>query len=589
MNRSRLLGLVSLTLCLFTVEGCSGQPVPDASVDVAAMVSVSPEASPQPSSEVRLHPIASHTLQALPLPTATIQPTPLGTVTDTVAGLPMTSTVTRSPRLTSPAVTVAVTPTLRPMTPTAIPSSSPTSAPTATWEPTATPSAIPLPTADAGWAAYAGDAPRVEEASITINTFAYDSALVPTAEDDPVYPYPRLDHERVGSPLPKTHRAIVLENRYLELTILPDLGGRIYRWVDKASGKNLFYQNPVIKPTTWGHRGWWLATGGMEWALPLDEHGLSEASWWDYELRQGVNLASVTVSNIEERSGLVSEITISLDADHAYFTLIPEIANPGDAPVSFKFWLNGMFGLGSQQVGPGLEFVLPGGEVFVHSTGDDSLPDGGELMDWPVFEGRDLSDYGTWTSYLGAFAAPSAQADYMGAYSNATDLGVVRIFPHETASGAKIFGMGNIDPARWTIDESSYFELWGGLAPTFEDETVLEGGDSITWQERWYAVADMGGFDFANEEAALRLDVDEPLIHVAVATTRPLIGYLTLWRDGEQVRAWRPLSVSPTRSFQRVVTPPGGRVTGSWGLSLHDQEGSQVAAVGETGATAVVH
>ena len=560
MNHGRLLGLVSLTLCLFTVSGCSGQPVPDASVDVAAKVSVSAEASPQPSSEVRLHPIASRTLRALLSPTTTIRATPIGTVTLT----------------------------LGPMLPTATPSSTSTSAPTAGREPTVTPSAIPLPTADAAWAAYAGGAPRVDEASITINTFAYDSALMPTAEDDPIYPYPRLDHERVGSPSPKTHRAIVLENRYLELTILPDLGGRIYRWVDKASGKNLFYQNPVIKPTTWGNRGWWLATGGMEWALPLDEHGLSEASRWDYELRQGVNLASVMVSNTEERSGLVSEITISLDADHAYFTLIPEIANPGDAPVSFKFWLNGMFGLGSQQVGPGLEFVLPGREVFVHSTGDDSLPDGGELMDWPVFEGRDLSDYGTWTSYLGAFAAPSAQADYMGAYSNATDLGVVRIFPHQTVSGAKIFGMGNIDPARWTIDESSYFELWGGLAPTFEDETVLEGGDSITWQERWYAVTDIGGFDFANEEAALRLDVDEPLIHVAVATTRPLIGHLTLWRDGEQIKAW-PLSVSPTRSFQRVVTPPGGRVTGSWGLSLHDREGSQVAAVGKTGTTAVVH
>jgi hypothetical protein len=560
MNRGRLLGLVSLTLCLFTVSGCSGQPAPDESVDVGARVSVSPEESPQPSSEVGLHPTASQTRRALPSPTTTIRPMPIGTAT----------------------------PTLRPMPPTATPSLTSTSAPTVAREPTATPSAIPPPTADAGWAVYTGDAPRVEEASITINTFAYDSALVPTAEDDPVYPYPRLDHERVGSPSPKTHRAIVLENRYLELTILPDLGGRIYRWVDKGSGKNLFYQNPVVKPTTWGHRGWWLATGGMEWALPLDEHGLNEASRWDYDLRQGVNLASVTVSNIEERSGLVSEITISLDADHAYFTLIPEIANPGDAPVSFKFWLNGMFGLGSQQVGPGLEFVLPGREVFVHSTGDDSLPEGGELMDWPVFEGRDLSDYGTWTSYLGAFAAPSAQADYMGAYSNATDLGVVRIFPHETASGAKIFGVGNIDPARWTIDESSYFELWGGLAPTFEDETVLEGGDSITWQERWYAVADIGGFDFANEEAALRLDVDEPLIHVAVATTRPLIGSLTVWRDGEQIKAW-PLSVSPTRSFQRVVTPPGGGVTGPWGLSLHDQEGSQVAAVGETGTTAVVH
>jgi hypothetical protein len=404
---------------------------------------------------------------------------------------------------------------------------------------------------------------------------------VPTLPEDPVYPYPRLNHDQVGPPSPQTYRAIVLENRYLQLTILPDLGGRIYRWLDKASGKNLFYENPVIKPTTWGHRGWWLAIGGMEWALPVDEHGLSEASPWSSQLQQSGGVAGVRLADTEEHSGLRSEITISLDDEHAYFTLTPKITNPTGAPIAYKFWLNGMFSLGSRQVGPGLRFILPVDQVVVHSTGDTSLPGEGQLMEWPVFAGRDLGDYGTWTNYLGVFAAPAAQAGYMGAYNHNTHLGVVRVFPYQVARGAKIFGLGTMDPIRWTDDGSSYFELWCGIAPTFWDESVLDSGQSVTWQERWYAVGDMGGFSFANETAALNLGVADDSVQLAAASTRSMTGQLILWQDGREAIRW-PLSLSPAHPYRGSYTPPNGS-NGSWGVTLMDETGREVAATGQRG------
>ena len=426
-------------------------------------------------------------------------------------------------------------------------------------------------------------APTASETTITLNTYDYQSALAPTSADDLVYPYPRMKHELVGPPSPRGYRAVVLENQYLQLTILPELGGRIYRWLDKASGKNLFYQNPVIMPTSWGNRGWWLATGGMEWALPVDEHGLSEATPWNYTIQRGANTVGATLSDAEERSGLVSEVSITVDADHSYFTLTPKITNPTGGKVNYKFWVNGMFALGSPQVGAGLEFVLPGNQVTVHSTGDASMPQAHETMDWPVSSGRDFSKYEDWHSYLGIFAAPAAQDSFMGAYDHRTNLGVARIFPYQTVRGAKIFAPGDLDPALWTVDGSSYFELWGGLAPTFWDETTLEPGQSATWQEQWYAIGDMGGFSHANADAALNLGTTSDSVQVAAATTVAMKARLILWQ-GEYPRKatdW-PIWLSPERPFRGSHKPLPG-ATGPWGLSLVNEAGKVVASLGRTG------
>ncbi|MCB0191041.1 MAG: DUF5107 domain-containing protein [Anaerolineae bacterium] len=425
------------------------------------------------------------------------------------------------------------------------------------------------------------ESPNVYETTLIINTFDYEPALIPSSPEDLVYPYPRMDHNKIGPPLLKSYRAIVLENRYLRLTVLPDLGGRIYRWVDKASGKNLFYENPVIKPTTWGNRGWWLATGGMEWALPLDEHGLSEASPWDYKLHQGSDSAGITLTDTEENSGLISEIGISVDDEHAYFTLSPRIYNPTQQPVNYKFWINGMFGLGSQQPSAGIDLVLPGEQVTVHSTSDSSLPGEGQLMDWPVFSGQDFSAYDNWDKYLGVFAAPTAQEDYMGAYNHQTNLGVARIFPHLLAKGAKIFGPGDLSPALWTTDDSRYFELWGGLAPTFWDEVILEPDAWVAWQEKWYTIGDMGGFSFANDEAALNLGLTESSVQVAAASTYPIDSQLVLWQNGQEVIRW-PSSLTPENPFRGSYTPLNNDVS-QWGLSLLDETGREVASLGQTG------
>lgn len=105
--------------------------------------------------------------------------------------------------------------------------------------------------------------------------------------------------------------AVILQNSTISLTVLPELGGRLYQIEDKATGRRLLYNNPVLKPTAWGWRGWWLAAGGIEWAFPTDEHGLNEYRPWQYTTQTLSNTATITVSDVEDKTGLEVGVTLS--------------------------------------------------------------------------------------------------------------------------------------------------------------------------------------------------------------------------------------------------------------------------------------
>ncbi|HDQ73926.1 MAG TPA: DUF5107 domain-containing protein [Chloroflexi bacterium] len=414
------------------------------------------------------------------------------------------------------------------------------------------------------------------EQSITLNTYGWQDALVSTTPDDEIYPYPRLDFDAVSGPTPRVYRAVYLQNQYVQLVVLPELGGRILRWTDLSTGRQLFYANPVIKPTRWGFRGWWLATGGMEWAFPEEGHGLNEYRPWQYRLIGN----GVQVWDTDERTGLLVQVTIQLDDMHSYFTLSPRISNPSAETAAYQFWANAMLTLSDANApSSALSFVLPGDAVTVHSSADGSLPGPGGRMAWPLYNGRDFSRYETWQQYLGVFANPAA-AGFVGAYDSQSDQGIVRIFPHQVAQGVKIFCLGDLPASLWTDDGSRYFELWGGLTPTFWDYRTLEPGGSVAWTERWYPVSGIGAYNWANEVAAIRLAPMGDRAEIAVATSRALEGQVVLRRGGVEVQRWSrslPKPIAPGQPF--VGRSEATEVGGAWGVQVLEN-GQIVAQMG---------
>jgi len=411
----------------------------------------------------------------------------------------------------------------------------------------------------------------VWEGTVTLNTYGWEDALVPSSPDDPIYPYPHLDFDAVSGPAPRTYRAVFLQNEYVRLTILPDLGGRLLRWTDRTTGRQLLYANPVVKPTHWGYRGWWLATGGMEWAFPTEEHGLNEYRPWDYQLLWN----GVRVWDTDDRTGMTVEVTVRLEAGSSRVSITPHITNPTDRPQPFQFWVNGMLTLsGLNAPSPDLTFVLPATQVIVHSTGDGSLPGAGGVMAWPVYGGRDFSRYTEWHSWLGVFAPQAADAGFAGAYDLGTDQGIVRVAP-AWVRGVKIFCLGDLGAELWTDDGSRYFEFWGGLTPTFWDYTTLGPGESVAWTEYWYALSGIGGYTSANGEGAVRLTPAGDGVEVAVETVRPLWATVVLRQGGAEVARWEA-QIGPGQPFHATWGPGGG----PWGVEVLDPAGVALIGVG---------
>ena len=143
-----------------------------------------------------------------------------------------------------------------------------------------------------------------------------------------------------------------------------------------------------------------------------------------------------------------------------------------------------------------------------------------------------------------------------------------------------MFAFGWSDPipsTNWTDDGSSYVEMHGGAAPTFDASVTIPAGGYVEWTETWYPVAGLGGLRYANSLAALNLTAAARQAHLAVATTRRWSGDLILSLDGAE--RWRQtVNLVPGRVFVHQV-PLEGDVPASGRLSLSmESEGGGLAA-----------
>ena len=396
---------------------------------------------------------------------------------------------------------------------------------------------------------------HVSTTTLTIPTYPYASFLESEHSDIYNITYYRLrwgEYEASGpQPSPHDYTAVVVENAWLRLTFLPELGGRLYGVTDKTTGEELLYQNPVIKPTHWGppEQGWWLAVGGIEWCLPVEEHGYEWGEEWYYSVSTSAEGVTVWLWDTFSEERVRAQISVFLPVDRTAFTITPRLENPSGDPVTFRFWDNAMLAPGaSNSVGHQLRFVIPIDHVTVHSRGDGYLPDAGQPMSWPTYNGTNYSQLGNWNQWLGFFARPQAAEDWVGVYAEGVNRGVARVFPKEVAVGVKGFGFGwsqPIDPINWTDDGSTYVELQGGPAPTFWDAVTLNPNQALEWTETWLPLRDIPTLSLATPDLGLGLQASGADLDLGAVLARGGTDVsLRLWRQVDCALLWRKDGVS---------------------------------------------
>jgi hypothetical protein len=337
--------------------------------------------------------------------------------------------------------------------------------------------------------------------------------------------------------------------------------------LDKSSGRRLLYENPVIKPTEWGYRGWWLAVGGMEWAFPVEEHGLNEWRPWHYNYTNTGTTASVYVSDTEDRTGLEVGMEIILDRFSPVLKLHPIVINNTETTQYYQYWINAMLALNNNKCSKNTEFIIPASQVQVHSTGDIRLLGEWQWMSWPEYQGINISQYGKWQGWLGFFA-PYVSAGYTAVYDHDVDQGIVRIFTPGRPAGTKIFGPGTLPSWLWTDDDSSYIELWSGITPTFAEDAILDVGESVSWTEYWYPIHELGGVSVANKTGAIYLSGTGEKLEIGATVVNGQTAKLVLMHNESPVQTW-DLSLGPGQTFYTTWSLD---INGPLKLSLLDAE-----------------
>ena len=97
-----------------------------------------------------------------------------------------------------------------------------------------------------------GVSPALAQSPATVKEYSKVFKTYPFSDPDPVarmghiYPYFRFDGY-TDKAVDKSWKVVELENDYISVIILPEIGGKIWAAKEKSSGKAFLYDNHVVK------------------------------------------------------------------------------------------------------------------------------------------------------------------------------------------------------------------------------------------------------------------------------------------------------------------------------------------------------
>jgi len=376
----------------------------------------------------------------------------------------------------------------------------------------------------------------------------------------PVYPYPMYD-SLTGKKVDKTYTMVYLENEYLRIGVLPEIGGRIFEGVDKTNNYNFIYRQHVIKPALIGLIGAWIS-GGVEWNIP-HHHRASTFIPVQYKLEENADGSkTVWVGELEVRQRMRWAVGYTLRPGKAYLEASVRIANR--TPV-----VNTMLCFANLAVHANENYQV----IFPPSTQYGVFHGKREFTAWPFSttrysgadftKGVDISWYKNHISSNSVFAW-NYQDDFFAGYDHGKEAGTMSIADHNVVPGKKFWTWGNGPGGRtWdktlTDDDGPYIELMvGAYSDNQPDYSWLQPYETRSFSMNWYPFRAIGGVKKANLDAAVNLEVANGAAKVGFYTTSPHAGAEVRLRAGEKTLLQETVAINPAKPYVKQVTVPAG-------------------------------
>jgi tetratricopeptide (TPR) repeat protein len=336
-----------------------------------------------------------------------------------------------------------------------------------------------------------------------------------------VYPYPtieKISDERKD----KEYEAVFLENDYIKVMILPQLGGRIQRAYDKTNGYDFVYYNHVIKPALVGLTGPWIS-GGIEFNWP-QHHRPTTFLPVDYILVENEGGSkSVLLHDVDQMYGTKGLMKLTVYPDKAYIEIMGQLYNRTSLPQTFLWWANP-----AVAVNDNTQSIFP---PDVHAVMDHGKRD---VSRFPIAtgiyykkdysEGVDISRYKNIpvpTSYM----AENSKYDFVGGYDYGAEAGLLHVADHHVSPGKKqwTWGCGDFGKA-WdrnlTDSDGPYVELMTGMFTDNQpDFTWLKPFEEKTFMQYFMPYKAVGQVKNATIKAVVNLDFKGDAVKVIVYAT----------------------------------------------------------------------
>ena len=361
-----------------------------------------------------------------------------------------------------------------------------------------------------------------------------------------IYPY-TLNEVLTSNKVDKDYNGVILENDFIKVLILPEIGGRLHGAMDKTNDYVWMYWQRTIKPGLIGQTGAWIS-GGIEWNFP---HGHRPSGFMPVDHRIVNNSdgsATVWVGETEPIFRMRWLVGMTVYPDRSYVRCDYVFINPTNYKRSFMFWATS-----ATHANEYAQAQYPGDMVTGHGKR--------RFWNWPIHNGVDL----TWwknspnaTSYF-AFNNPS---EWFGTYDHKARGGMVHVANVNIMPGKKLFTWGSGPSGRiWEniLSEGGgpYLEpqagAWSDNQPDYHWIAPLE---VKTAHDFWYPVRDTRGFHNANQDFAVNTDLRKGKAFAGVYSTGVVNDHKVVLKNSKTgaILSEVTTAISPAKPYTVEVT-----------------------------------
>ena len=372
-----------------------------------------------------------------------------------------------------------------------------------------------------------------------------------------VYPVPFID-KVFDEPQPVSYQSARLENEFVRLVMLPEIGGRIFIGQDKTNKDyDFFYRQDVIKPALVGLAGPWIS-GGVEFNWPQHHRPgtFMPADVFIEEEEDGAR--TVWLSEHDPLNRLKGMHGIRLRPGSSLIELRARLYNRTPFTQTFLWWANVAAMVHEQYQSffpPDVRYVADHAVRAMSSFPEAMNPYYG--VDYQNRPGaNDLSWYKNIpvpTSYM----VCQTQFDFFGGYDFKAGGGFVHVADRHIAPGKKQWtwgdhAFGHAWDRELTDTNGPYIELMAGVYTDNQpDFSYLTPYETKTFSQYWWPIQGIGPVQQATEKAALRMVVGEDrVIDLGVCVSESVSNARLVVTRGVEVLLEKTFSLKPGKCWK---------------------------------------